>query len=135
LVSRQRYRFNPQTGLLIGRESWSERKDQPGRTWHRTVVDRIEYGLDLPDSLFSLEIPKGAILKYDYTTPEGLKEYVDGELDRLERMPPKELAKWTEGPRRPPHAAIVSFKKRRDQLRPADRAQIEARFKRLGILK
>jgi len=61
-IDGRRVRADRGSGRIVGSEDWHQRK-RDGKITYRMRVDRIEYNMDLPDSLFSTEPPKGAIVR------------------------------------------------------------------------
>jgi hypothetical protein len=125
-------RVDPVSRLIVGGESWTERKGD-GKKTSETRMDRVEYNTDLPDSLFSTAPPKGAIV-HDLTTAAGVEAYYEEALRKLERLSPESRARLLdEWGRHGFSGDLVRNLWILDRLSPGKAPAIRERLKRYGI--
>lgn len=117
--------------LVVAWEDWEVRKRDGKVTW-RTVVERVDYNVDLPDSLFSMDIPKGAEVR-DFSTPEGMKAWYEHRLRELDDLSPEDrmrlVDEWKHGD------SYFVLLENLDHLDPSYRETVREKLRQYGISK
>jgi len=133
-----RIRIDPHTRLVLGWDNTVKGMIVPGAQSYgyvaHEVVTAVEYNVEIPDGTFDTNVPHDTASEavVDAYSPEGLKQYYDWTLRGIEdtKAKAKRPGVWQATRERLQNSMVFS---RLDVLTPADRDEVLAKMRALGL--